>query len=58
MSDVPLQKLSVNRLFKKFPAFYRTPSFITSTGTYPEPDESNTQPHILFLYDPLNYKLC
>jgi hypothetical protein len=48
-----LEKLTVTQLVKKFAAFYGTQKFITSTGLYPEPDESNPHLPTLLPYDPL-----
>jgi hypothetical protein len=55
MKQSHLQKLIVVQLLKKFPAFYETRKFIIifshkpATGHYPEPYDSSSHPHTLFL---------
>jgi len=53
---VLLEKLTGSQLVKKFPAFYGTRQFITSSPIpnnfpYPEPDWSSSCPHIPLLED-------
>jgi hypothetical protein len=48
-----LEKLLITKLIEKFPACYENRGIIPcskypTTDTYPEPEESNSNPHILF----------